>query len=133
MDFVTDQASRFIETLDRTQSFDELADLLEKTMGSLNIRFHAVYQFGKAKPENIETKKSVITAKPQKQGDAKEADVKGVHNMPLEWVQRYMERNYHVINPVVRKNPSYQVGGVSLDHARARGLSQREARPACLV
>jgi len=103
MDFVTDQAVGFIEALDGVRSFDELARLMERSVGSLNIRFHAVYQFGQAKVENIETRTNIITAKPLEQADAARSDVRGVHNMPVEWVQRYMDRNYHAINPVVRK------------------------------
>jgi LuxR family quorum sensing-dependent transcriptional regulator len=103
LDFITDQAVQFIRTLERVSSFEELAALMEKTVGALNIRYHSLYQFHNAEAQDIETATNIITAKSDGRSDSGQKDVRGVHNMPVAWVDRYMERDYHAINPVIRK------------------------------
>jgi DNA-binding CsgD family transcriptional regulator len=83
MYFVTDTAMCLIHDLERVKSCDELFTYMESVLPALNVRYFSFYE-------------------PEKTAGT---EIKGVHihNLPAEWLQRYLEMHYDSVSPVLRK------------------------------
>jgi DNA-binding CsgD family transcriptional regulator len=83
MDFVTDNTVRLIQDLECVKSCDELGDFMKSILCFLNVRFFSFYEPDKTRG----------------------TEIKGIHihNLPPEWLQRYLDMRYDFVSPVLRK------------------------------
>jgi DNA-binding CsgD family transcriptional regulator len=83
MEFITDHSLRFIEDLERVKSEDELVAFIRATLYRLGLRYFSYYEPAKTRG----------------------TEIRGIniHNVPQEWLQRYLEQGYDAVNPVICK------------------------------
>jgi DNA-binding CsgD family transcriptional regulator len=83
MEFITDRGLRFVQDLERVQSEDGLFAFVKATAEELGLRYFSYYEPAKTSG----------------------TEIRGVniHNIPEEWLHRYLEQGYDSVNPVIRK------------------------------
>jgi DNA-binding CsgD family transcriptional regulator len=82
-DFVTDRTVRLIQDLERVRTCEDLDTFTRSLLPSLNLRFFSFYEPDKTKGGQI--------------GGIH------LHNIPQEWLDRYLQMGYDAVSPVLRK------------------------------
>lgn len=79
MDFISDQTMAFIESVQKTNTANELKDVLEGTLQTLGVHYFTLYEFTGSTTEGV------------------------IGNYPEEWGGRYAKKRYEYLDPVALK------------------------------
>lgn len=79
MDFISDQTVTFIESVQKTNTENELRDVLKNTLQTLGVHYFTLYEFTGSTTEGV------------------------IGNYPDEWNGRYAKKRYEYLDPVALK------------------------------